>query len=215
MQFILEQQSPQGRLHRLNYQGKVTVLAQAEDYAFLIKALLDLQAAFPAHTDFLAQAERLQEEFDQFFISGETGGYLNTASDNSADLLFREKSYIDNATPAPNGIAITNLLRLFFLTDKTEYLQQAEQALTSFSQILQDTPQASPTLFGALNVLTYGQSVKARLESLEPLLSRYLPTTVYRVDSTLPETIYALVCQGLSCLEPAKNQEELLAQLRR
>ncbi len=213
VQFILEQQSVEGRLYRLNYQGKVSVLAQAEDYAFLIKALLDLQAAFPFQSDFLVQAQKLQKEFDQFFWSVETSGYFNTASDNSADLLFREKGYIDNATPAPNGVAITNLLRLFLLTDQTAYLQQAEQALISFSQLLQDSPQACPSLFSALDVYLHGQRVKARLESLEPLLSRYLPATVYLLAQDLPENTFALVCQGLSCLEAAKNQEELLVLL--
>jgi len=215
VQFILEQQCSQGRLYRLNYQGKVAVLAQAEDYAFLIKALLDLQAAFPAQTGFLEQAQQLQAEFDRFFICSETGGYLNTASDNSSDLLLREKGYIDNATPAPNGIALTNLLRLFLLTEQPEYFEQAERALQSFSKLLQDTPQACPTLFGALDVYLHGQAVKARLEVIEPLLSRYFPTTVYRVDNNLPDNAVALVCQGLSCLTPAQNQAELLVQLTR
>ena len=210
LQYILKQRLLDGRLHRLNYQEKI--LAQAEDYAFLIKALLDLQNAFPSKKEFLVQAQELQEEFDLFFLSPE-GGYLNTASDNSGDLLFREKGFIDNATPAPNGIAITNLLRLFLLTDQSEYLEEAERALQSFSKLLQDTPQACPSLFTALDVALHGQAVKARLESIKPLTARYFPTTVYRVDSTLADNTFALVCQGLSCLAPARNQEELLVQL--
>ena len=212
VQFILKQQFVDGRLHRLNYQGKVAVLAQAEDYAFLIKALLDLHTAFLGQKDFLEQAKQLQKQFDQFFLCLETGGYLNTASDSSSDLLFREKGFIDNATPAPNGIAINNLLRLFLLTDETAYLQEAERALQAFSKLLQDTPQASPSLFVALDTHLHGQAVKARLESIKPLLERYLPSTVYRLDSTRAD--FALVCQGLSCLTPAQNETELLAQLR-
>lgn len=40
--FILRRQRMTGRLLRLNYDGQAAVPAQAEDYALLIKALLDL-----------------------------------------------------------------------------------------------------------------------------------------------------------------------------
>ena len=46
-QFILDKQWVDGRFYRLNYEGQPAVLAQAEDYALFIKALLDLQAAAP------------------------------------------------------------------------------------------------------------------------------------------------------------------------
>ncbi|HAA31957.1 MAG TPA: thioredoxin domain-containing protein, partial [Cyanobacteria bacterium UBA8553] len=43
--FILENQWVEGRFHRLNYDGQPSVLAQSEDYALFIKALLDLHQA--------------------------------------------------------------------------------------------------------------------------------------------------------------------------
>ncbi|MGG6296529.1 thioredoxin domain-containing protein [Leptolyngbya sp. AN02str] len=43
--FILNHQQVDGRLHRLNYNGQASVIAQSEDYALLIKALLDLHQA--------------------------------------------------------------------------------------------------------------------------------------------------------------------------
>jgi uncharacterized protein YyaL (SSP411 family) len=43
--FILDNQWVQGRFHRLNYDGSPSVLAQSEDYALFIKALLDLHQA--------------------------------------------------------------------------------------------------------------------------------------------------------------------------
>ena len=124
-QFILDHQWQENRLHRLNYQGKPTTLAQSEDYAFLIKALLDLQAANPTENYWLEKAIAIQEEFDQFFWSLELGGYYNNSLDNSQDLLIRERSYQDNATPSANGIAIANLVRLAGLTDNLDYLAQA------------------------------------------------------------------------------------------
>ena len=213
-QFILDHQWQENRLHRLNYQGKPTTLAQSEDYVFLIKALLDLQAAKPTENYWVEKAIAIQEEFDQFFWSIELGGYYNNGLDNSQDLLIRERSYQDNATPSANGIAIANLVRLAGLTDNLDYLAQAEQALTAFSYVLKQAPQACPSLFIALDHYRFGNTVRSQSELLITLLSQYLPVTRYQITEDLPNQAIAIVCQGLSCLEPAINQEQLLNQLQ-
>jgi len=51
------------------------------------------------------------------FWSVEIAGYYNTATDAGHDLIVRERSYTDNATPAANGVAIANLVRLALLTE--------------------------------------------------------------------------------------------------
>ena len=213
-QFILAHQWVSGRLHRLNYEGEASVLAQSEDYAFFIKALLDLQAANPAETLWLEHAMRIQQEFDDLFWSLEMAGYNNTSSNNSQDLIVRERSYIDNATPSANGIAVANLVRLARLTDNLEYLERAEQALKAFGAVLAQSPQACPSLFIALDWYRYGKCVRATAETLKHLVPQYFPTTVYRVDATLPNHYTGLVCSGLSCLEPATSYDQLLGQMR-
>jgi uncharacterized protein YyaL (SSP411 family) len=117
IQFILQNQWLDGRLQRLNYDGVATVPAQSEDYALLIKALLDLQAACPEDPQWLEHALRIQAEFDDLLWSIEQGGYYNNSTDAGKELLVRERSYMDNATPAANSIAIANLIRLSLLTD--------------------------------------------------------------------------------------------------
>jgi uncharacterized protein YyaL (SSP411 family) len=213
-QFILDHQWQENRLHRLNYQGKPTTLAQSEDYAFLIKALLDLQTANPTENYWLEKAIAIQEEFNQFFWSMELGGYYNNGLDNSQDLLIRERSYQDNATPSANGIAIANLVRLAGLTDNLDYLNQAEQALTAFSYVLKQAPQACPSLFVALDHYRFGNTVRSQSELLSTLCPQYLPVTRYQIAENLPNQAIAIVCQGLSCLEPAINQQQLLNQLQ-
>ncbi|HAN45771.1 MAG TPA: thioredoxin domain-containing protein, partial [Cyanobacteria bacterium UBA8156] len=55
------------RLHRLNYDGRPAIPAQAEDYALLIAALLDLHlASCELGTVYLERAIALQTEFDGF-----------------------------------------------------------------------------------------------------------------------------------------------------
>jgi hypothetical protein len=212
--FILEHQWVKGRFHRLNYEGQATVLAQSEDYAFFIKALLDLQPASPTESFWLEKAVEVQQEFDEFFWSLEMGGYFNTAADDSGDLLVRERSYVDNATPAANGVAIANLVRLALLTENLEYLDRAEQGLQAFSVVLQQSPQACPSLFAALDWYLHATLVRTKEEQLKALIPQYFPTVVYRLESDLPEKAIGIICRGLSCLEPAQSQEQLLEQIQ-
>lgn len=219
--FILERQWQGDRLHRLNYDGAVSVLAQSEDYALLIKALLDLQQASlvleidePTADFLLENAVKVQEEFDEFLWSIESGGYYNTARDSSDDLIVRERSYMDNATPAANGIAIANLVRLALLREDLSYLDRAEQALQSFASIIEKSPQACPSSIAALDAYLHPLLVRTTDEQLKALMPQYFPTAIFKRESELSQGAIGLVCQGSSCLEPATTAEQLLKQIR-
>lgn len=212
--FILEHQFVDGRFHRLNYQGQPTVLAQSEDYAFFIKALLDLQANSGEQEYWLEKAIALQDEFNEFLWSVELGGYYNTSSDASQDLIVRERSYADNATPSANGIAIANLVRLTLLTDDLHYLDLAELGLKAFSSVMYGSPQASPSLFTALDWYRNSILIRSTTEQINSLIPKYLPTVTFAVVSDLPANSIGLVCQGLKCLAPAENFEQLWQQVQ-
>jgi uncharacterized protein len=213
-QFILKHQSVAGRFHRLNYEGQPSVLAQSEDYALFIKALLDLdQAALALDLDqtWLDQAVQLQTEMDEFLWSIELGGYFNT--DARSDLVLRERGYEDNAIPAANGVAAANLVRLFLATEEIGYLDQAEHTLQAFSIVMQEKPQACPSLFAALDWFRHPTLVRTDPEQIRSLAAQYLPTVVYHLES-LPDNVVAMVCQGLSCQEPARSTDQLQEQLQ-
>ena len=215
--FILEHQWIDGRFHRLNYDGKTAVMAQSEDYALFVKALLDLHQAslsLVAESDkWLQKAVEVQAEFDEFLWSVELGGYYNTAKDVSGDLLVRERSYTDNATPAANGIAIASLVRLALLDQNLEFLDRAEQGLQAFSSIVQDAPQACPSLISALDWYQHSTLIRTTPELIPGLISQYYPTAVFQIEADLPEGVVGLVCECLTCKEPAKSQEELLVEI--
>ncbi|WP_375469793.1 thioredoxin domain-containing protein [uncultured Nostoc sp.] len=212
--FIWENQFVDGRFHRLNYQGEPTVLAQSEDYAFFIKALLDLQASNPEHKQWLENAIAIQDEFNEFLWSGELGGYNNTSSDSSQDLIVRERSYADNATPSANGIAIANLVRLALLTDNLDYLDLAELGLKAFRSVMDRSPQACPSLFTALDWYRNSTLIRSTTEQINTLIPKYLPAAVFAITSDFPEGSVGLVCQGLKCLAPAESVEHLLQQVQ-
>ncbi|MGB7444033.1 MAG: thioredoxin domain-containing protein [Coleofasciculaceae cyanobacterium] len=219
-QFILDNQWREGRFHRLNYDGKPAVFAQSEDYALFIKALLDLHQAslsgvVEAGDHWLEKAIKIQEEFDELLWSIELGGYYNAANDSGGELLVRERSYADNATPSANGVAIANLVRLTLLSNDLQYLNRAEQSLQAFSSILNQSPQAAPSLFTALDWYRNCTLIRSDSELIVSLTKQYLPTSAFKLDSNLPEDAVGLVCQELRCLKPASSQEQLLEQVRR
>lgn len=220
--FILDNQFVDKRFHRLNYEGEATVLAQSEDYAFFIKSLLDLHQAshyspFPiphSPSHWLEKAIALQGEFDEYLWSVEFGGYYNTASDASQDLIVRERSYNDNATPSANGVAIANLVRLALLTDDLKYLDAAESALKAFQGVMNQAPQGCPSLFTALDWYQNSTLIRTSKEPINSLISEYLPSVMFSEVSNLPQRSIALVCQGLKCLPAAENLEMMLQQVK-
>ncbi|MBK1988427.1 thioredoxin domain-containing protein [Sphaerospermopsis aphanizomenoides BCCUSP55] len=213
--FILDHQFVDGRFHRLNYQGETAVLAQSEDYAFFIKALLDLHQAAVENSYWLEKAVSLQDEFNEFLWSVELSGYFNTASDASQDLIIRERSFADNATPAANGIAIANLVRLALLTDDLHYLDLAESGLKAFKGVMSESPQACPSLFTALDWYRNCTLIRSTTEQITSLTPNYLPSVVFAAVADLPEGSIGLVCQGLKCLPAAATVEQLLEQVQR
>ncbi len=215
-QFILKAQFVNNRFHRLNYDGQPAVLAQSEDYALFIKALLDLHQA-TVHQDtsnqWLAAAVKLQAEFDEFLWSVELGGYYNTANDSSQDLIIRERSYGDNATPAANGIAVSNLVRLSLLTENLEYLNHAETTLKAFQGVMTQIPQQCPSLFSALDWFNNQTLIRTNAEQITALSQQYLPTAMLKLEA-LEDSIFGLVCQGLKCKAPARSVEQLFEQIQ-
>jgi hypothetical protein len=219
--FILDHQWLDGRFHRLNYEGQAAVLAQSEDYALFIKALLDLHQAslgrgdsLPLASFWLEKAIAAQAEFDEFLWSVELGGYYNTAKDASQELIVRERSYADNATPAANGVAIANLVRLALLTEDLSYLDRAEQGLQAFSNVMQQFPQACPSLFTALDWYRYCTLIRTSAELLNSLSTQYLPASALAIATDLPQASVGLVCQRLNCLSPAQSLDELQQQIQ-
>ena len=225
--FILEHQWPEGRFQRINYDGQAAVAAQSMDYAYFIKALLDLhQASLCVQTAteaavWLQAALPIQQEFDEHLWAIE-GGYYNTASDGrkppfgqrAEDLLIRERSWLDNEIPAANGVAIANLVRLALLTENLECLDHAEQALKTFGQVMTQTPTACPSLFAALDWYTHYTLIRTTPDQLLPLVQqRFHPTAVFQLTTDLPAGAVGLVCQGLSCQEPAQDQPQFWQQV--
>lgn len=121
----------------------------AEDYTFLIQALLDLYES-DFQTEWLVFALTLQEQLDQRFFDSADGGYFASELGDPS-VLVRSKDDYDSAEPAASSIAARNLLRLAELTGDDSFRQKAEKTFTAFSQPLRERPSAIPQLLAALD----------------------------------------------------------------
>ena len=133
-----------------NYrQGASEVEGFAEDYAFLIQALLDLYEA-DFDTDHLRWAYELQVRMNQLFADAEHGGFFSVVKD-APNILLRMKEDYDGAEPSANSIAALNLLRLAQIKAAPEFREQAAQTIAAFSDRLQKMPVTLPQMLVALD----------------------------------------------------------------
>jgi uncharacterized protein YyaL (SSP411 family) len=137
-------------LFRAWREGRGTAEGFAEDYAFLIQALLDLyEASFEIR--WLQWAEQLQATMDELFWDAEHGGYFNSAA-GDASIVLRLKEDYDGAEPAPSSIAAMNLLRLGGLWHDDVLRERGRATIAAFRAQWSRSPQALPQMLCALEL---------------------------------------------------------------
>ena len=134
---------------RLRHEASAPGDAFLDDYAFLEAGLLDLHEADP-DLRWLREAIALQHELDAAFSDATGGGYFFTANHHEK-LMTREKPDHDDALPAGNSIAASNLLRLYQVTSDDRYRLRAEGTFRAFGSTLARTPSALPAMLVALD----------------------------------------------------------------
>ena len=139
--FILERlrHPDNGLLHRFR-DGQAAIAATANDYAFMIMGLIDLQHA-GEKSDRFQQALALQETMDKAFWDEDRGGYYLTAED-SDELPVRPKEIYDGAIPSANGVALNNLYYFGQLTGEQRWIDRALAQLRAFAGTVQHQPMA-------------------------------------------------------------------------
>jgi uncharacterized protein YyaL (SSP411 family) len=118
------------RLHHAWRRNKLGSVAMLDDHAHLARAALLL---FEATGDkaYLDQAEEFVASLDRHFWDKDNGGYF-TAADDVGDVIIRQKTAADNATPSGNGTMVEVLSRLYHLTGKADYARRNMSLVTAF-----------------------------------------------------------------------------------
>ena len=210
--------------------GRAHLNAYLDDYAFLLLAVIELvQAEFDPEV--LEFADELAEALLERFEDRENGGFFFTSHDHER-LIHRSKPGYDNATPSGNGAAALALERLYCLTGESRYAAAAEHTLAQFHAAIAEEPAGHATLLMALEEhLVPTRTVILRGPAAElprwraALAQRYLPhTVVVAIDDgsrDLPPVlakpcgarVNAWVCEGVTCLAPLENLENLIGQV--
>eukprot|EP00624_Nannochloropsis_granulata_P000768 evm.model.NODE_13191_length_7430_cov_33.337013.1 len=115
-------------LRRCTFHGELSkVFGLSDDYAFLVRGLLDLYEA-TARPRYLAWAAELQKTMDELFLCrpGEGRGYLSV-SRGDASIAYPVSSTYDGAEPSATSVAVSNLLRLSAMTDEPQQQQPQQQ----------------------------------------------------------------------------------------
>ena len=144
--------APDGRLLHRYRDGQAAILANLDDYAFLIWGLIELYEAGFASAR-LEAAVRLQEEQDRRFWDRAAGGYFFTPEDGE-DLLFRQKDIHDGAIPSGNAVSLLNLLRLARMTVRPGLEDRAARLARAFASQLQRFPSGYSHFMIGLDFLT-------------------------------------------------------------
>jgi len=132
-----------GVLHRSWRDGRLGPPAPLEDYAFLARGLLALDAALPGERGlaFRDAAIELIRRADQTFGDPEHGGWFDTRPDRR-DLILRTRTTTDGAVPTGQSVMIHNLLALYDRTGDGAHLTAAGRGLASVSRAIAEAPLA-------------------------------------------------------------------------
>lgn len=143
-----EMRQASGRLWHSWRQGQASLVAYLDDYAYLVDSLVELyQCDFDEQ--WLSWASELADIMLEHFRDP-TGGFYFTADDHE-QLITRSKDLYESSVPSGSAMAVTSLIALGRLLERTDYLQAAHQALQASSGVLSAAPQASAQSLRALS----------------------------------------------------------------
>lgn len=148
LEFIKTNLFQNDTLLRTYREGPGNISGFADDYSLLIAALLDLHNA-TLKGEYLILATDLQKKLDELFWDMENGGYYSSAKD-ATNILLRLKDSQDGAEPSTNSVALTNLARLYLLTDEADYHEKFERLLQGLATQIGQFPPGRTTLLSAV-----------------------------------------------------------------
>jgi uncharacterized protein len=237
MEFILEKLVREdGRLLARYRDGESALLAYADDYAFVIWALIELYET-TYNPVYLQKAINLNKEFIGLFWDNENKGFFLYGKD-AEQLLSRPKEIYDGAIPSGNSVEALNLIRLSRLTADSSYEEISDDMISIFSRDINGYP--SGYAFALISIL-YKKSKSKEIvvvtekeqegkEMLELINSFYMPFAVtlhitankdkltdivanvnnYEAIEDKPS---AYICEGFACKQPVNSIGKLKQML--
>jgi len=151
-----------GQLWRASLNGRSSVPAVQEDYAWLADAFISLYDLSRQEL-WLQRARNLLEQMQEKFWDQASGGYFMSAPQaDAAPAMGRPKDITDGAEPAGNAVALHAMARLARRPgEKGQFLEidaRANALIAAFANIVNRNPSAFPYFLLAARVQADGQS---------------------------------------------------------
>jgi uncharacterized protein YyaL (SSP411 family) len=225
-------------LHRYR-EGDAAIPAFGDDYAFLIKALIELyESTF--EPSYLSSALEHNAMFLSHFWDADQCGFF-TIPDTEKIILVRKKEIYDGAIPSCNSVEFENLVRLAHLTGDSSLDERASDLSRCFANTVQQSPSAHSAYLCALDtaigpvhdvVITGDQEASDTRSMILALQDRYLPAVMVlflptdvsrsRLVNLAPftenlnsaiKTATAYVCTAHNCAMPTTSIHQMLELL--
>ncbi|MDW0134749.1 MAG: thioredoxin domain-containing protein, partial [Nitrososphaeraceae archaeon] len=206
-----------------------------DDYAFYVEALINLFSV-DSKSYYLERAIEYTDSMIAHFWDPKTNDFYFTPDDNE-NLIVRTKNHYDLAIPSGNSIAISNLIKLYYYTQKEDFLTKADQMIQRMSKPATGNPFGFGQLLSAIylrmktpleiSIIKYGENS----ELGNHLNKKFLPNAITAIvnQSALLELDkypyfknksinnntknnnreFAFVCKDFSCSLPLSTIEEL------
>jgi len=131
--FIKENMWIEGRLLRRWREGEAFFNAGLDEYAFLIKGLIALFEVDQG-TEWLEWALSMSNILHEHFKA--TDGAFYQTDEKEKNVIIRKTHFSDGAEPSGNAIHCENLLRLYQLTQNSDFLNQGEDIFKAVKKFL-------------------------------------------------------------------------------
>jgi uncharacterized protein YyaL (SSP411 family) len=129
-----------GYLWRVHFNGKSSIAATQEDYAYLSESFLYLYD-LTRDPVWLARAEELVEAMINRFLDPKHGGFFMNEADRAITRMGRPKDEgSDNAIPSGSSVAVHSLQRLWQRTGELAYRKQTDALISRFAPSIENSP---------------------------------------------------------------------------
>jgi len=225
--FILNNlKAEKGGLYRNYKNGKATITAFLDDYAFVIDALIALYE-YDFDEKWINEAKSLTDYVLANFTDTESPMFFYTSID-SETLIARKHEVMDNVIPAANSVMAQNLKKLSLLFDLDNYAEKASEMLAAVHPKIKAYGSAYSNWSIQLLNEVYGineiaiTGLETDIIKLE-LSNHYIPNkiTLGGTKSNLPllkgkqsNETKVYICRNKVCQLPVKTVEEALEYLQ-
>lgn len=229
MNFLLKTFENGSGLCHVYKEGLAKFPAFLDDYAYVIKALLQLQEV-TSDTTYLIKAEEFMTAAIERFGEDETGYFFFTADDQE-DIVVRKKEIYDGATPSGNAVMAVNLQHLGIIFNKSEWVERSTKMLLGLQDVMVRYPgsfgiwagllQNRINGFRELAIVGEGHETKR-----DEVLSWYRPNLIMqsstKSNSSFPLLLnrdspegnsFLYLCKEYACLRPTAETQEIRAVL--